>query len=60
MAATASLEDLQSVNKDLKAIKKKHPEAFDAFVNLFKTYRRVGYKNIAKMSMGSTPEELKE
>ncbi len=60
MAAVASLEDLQSVNKDLKAIKKKHPEAFNAFTDLFQTHRRVGYKNIAKMAMGSTPEELKE
>ncbi len=60
MAATASLEDLQTVNKDLKAIKKKYPEAFESFVNLLKTHRRIGYKNIAKMAMGSSPEELKE
>lgn len=60
MAAVASLEDLQSVHKDLKAIKKKHPEAYDTFTDLFKTHRKVGYKNIAKMAMGSTPEELKE
>jgi len=60
MAAVASLEDLQSVSKDLKSIKKKYPEAYDAFSDLFKTHRKVGYKNIAKMSMGSTPEELKE
>lgn len=60
MAAVAPIEDLKSAHKDLKAIEKKHPEAFTSFVDLFKAHRKIGYKNIAKLAMGSTPEELKE
>jgi len=60
MAAIAELEDLQKVEKDLKAFEKKHPDAFKDLVELLKKHRMVGYKNIAKLAMGSTPAKLKE
>lgn len=60
MAAIASMEDLQAAQKDLKALEKKHPEAYAAWVDLLKAHRKIGYKNVAKLAMGSTPEELKE
>lgn len=57
--AMASLEDLQVVHKALASHKKKFPEAYAAFVKLLEDNRAVGYKNIARLAFGSTPEELK-
>jgi hypothetical protein len=60
MAAIASLEDLKEVLKDLNALKKADPKAYEKWVELLKKHRMVGYKNIAKLAMGMTPEKLKE
>lgn len=59
MAAIASIEDLKAAKKALESHKKKFPEAHKAFVELLKSHRMVGYKNIARLAYGSTPEELK-
>ena len=60
MAAIASLEDLKAVQKDLSALKKADPDGYEKWVALLKKHRMVGYKNIAKLAMGMTPEKLKE
>jgi hypothetical protein len=60
MAAIASLEDLKVVQKDLNSLKKSDPTGYDKWVELLKKHRMVGYKNIAKLAMGMTPERLKE
>ena len=60
MAAIASLEDLKAAKKDLSALEKADPKAYASWVELLKRHRMIGYKNIAKLAMGSTPEELKE
>jgi len=60
MAAIASMEDLKEVQKDLNALKKADPKGYDKWVELLKKHRMVGYKNIAKLAMGMTPEKLKE
>jgi hypothetical protein len=60
MPAVASLEDLKSVDTDLAALKARHPEAYNELSALFRTHRRVGYKNICKLMLGeATPEKLK-
>ena len=60
MPAVASLEELNSVNEQLAALKEKHPAAYADFVELFRRNRRIGYKNISKLMMGeATPEKLK-
>jgi hypothetical protein len=60
MPALASLEDLKEVLARLEQLKAQHPEAYDAFAGILKSYRRVGYKNICKLLLGeSTPEKLK-
>lgn len=60
MAAIASIEDLKAAKDALKKVEKKHPEAYAEFVQLLKDHRKIGYKNIARLAFGSTPEELKE
>jgi hypothetical protein len=60
MGAIASLEDLRAVKADLGVFEHEHPEGATAFAELLKKHRKVGYKNICKMALGSTPEELKE
>lgn len=60
MAALASIEDLKAAKADLDALKKDDEAYFDKWVELLKKHRSVGYKNIARMAMGFTPEELKE
>jgi hypothetical protein len=60
MPAVASLEDLKDVLARLELLKGQYPEAYDAIAALFKTFRRIGYKNICKLLLGeSTPEKLK-
>jgi len=59
MAAIASIEDLKAAHAALKKIEKKHPEAYKDFVALLAVHRMIGYKNIARLAYGSTPEELK-
>ena len=60
MPAYASLEDLTEVSEKLQQLKEKHPEAYDDFAALFKSSRKVGYKNICKMLLGeATPKDLK-
>ena len=60
MPAFASLEDLEQVNIKLEELKTNYPEAYTGFSELFKSFRRVGYKNICKMLLGeATPKELK-
>lgn len=60
MPAVASIESLQEVQKELTAIKKKHPEGYEAVANVIKSNKIIGYKNICKMMQGITPAELKE
>ena len=59
MAAKASIEDLKAAQTAIKKLEKKHPEAFTDFGKLLKDHRMIGYKNIARLISGSTPEELK-
>ena len=60
MPAYASLEELTEVSMKLQELEQNNPEAYKNFVQLFKTYRKVGYKNICKMLLGeATPKELK-
>ena len=59
MAAKASLGELAEAKAALKKIEKKHPEAYAEFVQLLKDHRMIGYKNIARLAYGSTPDELK-
>jgi hypothetical protein len=60
MPAVATIEDLRAVDSDLGALKATHPEAYGALAALFKTHRKVGYKNICKLMLGeATPEKLK-
>lgn len=60
MPAIATLEELQAVNADLKALKEASAEAYTAFAALLRKHRKVGYKNICKMLLGeATPEKLK-
>ena len=60
MPAVASLEELNSVNEQLKSLKEKHPKAYEDFAALFRKNRKIGYKNVCKMMMGeATPEKLK-
>ena len=60
MPALASLEDLKQVQTRLEELKQSHPEAYQAFADLLKKHRAVGYKNICKLLLGeSTPEKLK-
>jgi hypothetical protein len=60
MAAIASLEDLKEVLARLEKLKDGFPEAYEEFSQLFRAYRKVGYKNICKLLLGeSTPEKLK-
>jgi hypothetical protein len=60
MPAVASLEELKTVEEQLRALKSQHPEGYAALVELFRRHRKVGYKNICKMMMGeATAEKLK-
>ncbi len=60
MPAIASLEELETVNEQLKVLKTKHPEVYEDFVQVFRKNRKVGYKNICKLMMDeATPQKLK-
>jgi hypothetical protein len=60
MAAIAPIEDLREVQTQLERLKEKHPEAFAEFAALLRAWRKVGYKNIARLLLGeATPEQLK-
>lgn len=60
MPSIASLEDLKLVRDDLAVLKENHPEIYAQFQDIFKRWRKVGYKNISKLLLGeSTPEKLK-
>ena len=61
MAAKASIEELQAVQKKIAEMKAAHPEACRAVADFLKASRRVGYKNICKLfTEEATPESLKE
>ena len=60
MAATASLEDLQRFESDIREFKIKHPQAFEDMRILITENRKIGYRNICKLILGDTPEKLKE
>jgi hypothetical protein len=60
MPAVASIEDLKAVQGDLNKFKKEDPKGFERLVELLKKHRMVGYKNIAKLALGSGPEDLKK
>jgi hypothetical protein len=60
MPAVASIEELREVDGRVKEFQASYPEAYQALVDLLRKYRRVGYKNVAKLLMNeSTPEKLK-
>jgi len=59
MSAKADIEDLKAAKVAIKKIEKKYPEAFTDFSKLLKDHRMIGYKNIARLISGSTPEDLK-
>ena len=60
MPAVAPIEELREVDARLKEFQATYPEAYSALTDLLKKYRRVGYKNIAKLLMNeATPEKLK-
>ena len=60
MPALASIEDLKEVLARLEKLKDQYPDPYEAFSNLLRAYRRVGYKNICKLLLGeATPEKLK-
>jgi hypothetical protein len=60
MPAVASLEELKAVQAQLEQLKASFPEGHAAFCTLFRTWRKVGYKNICKLLLGeATPEKLK-
>jgi hypothetical protein len=60
MPAYASLEELTEVSVKLQELEQNHPEAYKDFVQLFKSSRKIGYKNICKMMLGeATPSKLK-
>jgi hypothetical protein len=60
MPAIASLEDLAAAQAALADLERRHPEAFAAFVELFRRHRHIGYKNLSRLMMHeATPEKLK-
>ena len=60
MPAIATLEDLKRVDKEIKELKKKYPEACQEIATLMDREAYVGYKNFCKLFRGKgTPEELK-
>lgn len=60
MPAYASLEELTKVNQNLQELEQKYPEAYVEFSKLFKSNKKIGYKNICKLLMKeTTPQELK-
>jgi hypothetical protein len=60
MPAVASLEELKEVDAGVKAYQAAFPEAYQALADLLKKYRKIGYKNVAKLLLNeSTPEKLK-
>ncbi len=59
MPAVASIEDLRAAKADIDQFRKDHGDAAIALVDLLAKHKLIGYKNIAKMFTGRTPEELK-
>ncbi len=60
MPAVATLEDLKTVQERLDSLRSTYPDAFADFSQLFRTNRKVGYKNIIRLLLGeATPEKLK-
>jgi len=60
MPAVASLEDLKEVDARVKEFQAGYPEAWLALADLLKKYRKIGYKNVAKLLLNeATPEKLK-
>lgn len=60
MPALASLDDLKQVLARLEELKQAYPEAYQAFAEVLRKHRAVGYKNICKLLLGeTTPEKLK-
>jgi hypothetical protein len=60
MPAVAPIEELREVDARLKEFQASFPDAYQALADLLRKYRKVGYKNIAKLLMNeATPEKLK-
>jgi hypothetical protein len=60
MPAVAPIEELREVDARVKEFQVQFAEAYQALAELLRKYRRVGYKNIAKLLLGeATPEKLK-
>jgi hypothetical protein len=60
MPAVASLEELKEVDARVKEFQAAFPEAYQALADLLKRYRKIGYKNVAKLLLNeATPEKLK-
>ena len=60
MPATASLEELRAVERELQDLKARRSEAFEEVAALLRRHRGVGYRNICRLLLGeATPEKLK-
>lgn len=60
MPAIASLEDLVAAQAALAELRRRQPEAYGQFVELFRLHRHIGYKNLSRLMLGeATPEKLK-
>jgi len=60
MPALASLEELKEADAKVKEFQTAYPEAYLAVAELLKKYRKIGYKNVAKLLLNeATPEKLK-
>ncbi len=61
MPAVASIEELEKVDGDLKALQARHPQAYGEVAALLRLHRKVGYRNICRLMLGeATPEDLKK
>jgi hypothetical protein len=60
MPAVADLEELREVDARVKEFQSSYPDAYRTLAELIKKYRKVGYRNFAKLLLNeSTPEKLK-
>jgi len=60
MPAIASLEELTAVQAALAKLEAAHPQAYAEAAELFRRFRGIGYRNIARLLLKeATPEKLK-
>ncbi len=59
MPTNVDYDDLKNVSNEIEGLKMKYPDAFKEFTDLINKRRKIGYRNICKLLMGTTPEKLK-